>query len=229
MEALVGRGVHSPAGPESGSDVTIHSSAGRDGSGAQTHSPMSTSSPAYQRVRVSVAVLYFTSPVPESVSDVSASMPKWTDSKRQPENSSVRESVVFPTSGSHPMYEPPDDLPAAMQHYLRMWNEPELDRIRGHLDRAVTEDCLWVDPLNNHVGRDALEANVREFRTTYPTAELGLGSNVDSHNGRSRYEWVIVVDGELLLRGFDVMTMAESGLIERVDGFFGTLERVGPE
>jgi hypothetical protein len=127
------------------------------------------------------------------------------------------------------MYEPPADLPVAMQHYLRMWNEPHLDQIRAHLDRAVTDDCRWVDPLNDHTGRDALEANVRGFRTTYPSAELGLGSNVDGHHDRHRYEWVIVVDGDLLLRGFDVMTLDGSGLIERVDGFFGTLDRVGPD
>ena len=110
-----------------------------------------------------------------------------------------------------------------------MWNERDLSKVRPHIDAVVAEDCLWVDPLNNHVGRDALEANVREFRTSFPDAELGLGSNVDSHNNRYRYEWVIMNGGELLLRGFDVMTLNDAGLIERVDGFFGTLERSGPE
>lgn len=127
------------------------------------------------------------------------------------------------------MYEPPADLPDAMRHYLQMWNEPDIERVRGHLDLAVSPDCVWVDPLHNHVGRDALEANVTEFRTSYPGAELRLGSNVDSHNNRYRYEWVIVVDGELLVRGFDVMAMNDDGLIERVDGFFGILERTGPD
>lgn len=126
------------------------------------------------------------------------------------------------------MYEPPTDIPEVLRDYLRMWNESDPDRIRTHLDRCVAEDCVWVDPLHNHVGRDALESNVREFRATYPSAELGLGSNVDSHNDRHRYEWIIVVDGELLIRGFDVVTQAADGLIERVDGFFGVLERVGP-
>ena len=124
------------------------------------------------------------------------------------------------------MYEPPSDLPVAMQHYLRMWNETVPDAIRGHLDLAVSEDCLWVDPHNAHVGRDALEENVRKFRERLPSAELGLGSNVDSHNRRYRYEWVIKADGKLLIRGFDVTTLAESGLIERVDGFFGSLDRI---
>ena len=123
----------------------------------------------------------------------------------------------------------PDDAPAVLVTYMRMWNERDPEKIRGHLDAAVSEDCVWVDPQHQHVGRDALEANVRGFRAQFPDADLGVGSNVDGHNGRHRYEWVIVTGGELLLRGFDVVTIAESGLIERVDGFFGTLERVGPQ
>jgi hypothetical protein len=112
-----------------------------------------------------------------------------------------------------------------MKHYLRMWNERDPARIRSHLDLAVTEDCLWVDPQNAHVGRDDLEHNVRTFREKFPEAELGLGSNVDGHHDRYRYEWVIRNEGKVLIRGFDVTTLAESGLIERVDGFFGELER----
>ncbi len=119
----------------------------------------------------------------------------------------------------------PDDTPEAMRHYLRMWNEPDPDRIRAHLDKAVTDDCLWVDPLHSHRGRDALEQNVRGFRSDYPGAVLGLASNVDGHHDRYRYEWAIHVDGEPLIAGFDVVTFAENGLIERVDGFFGALER----
>lgn len=123
------------------------------------------------------------------------------------------------------MYEPPSHLPESMQHYLRMWNERDPERIRGHLERAVTSECLWVDPQNDHVGRDALEENVRTFRAKFPGADLGLGSKVDGHHDRYRYEWVIRNEGQVLLRGFDVTTLDASGLIERVDGFFGLLER----
>jgi len=125
---------------------------------------------------------------------------------------------------------PEDNVPEILQHYLRMWNERGPDQIRAHLDRCVGDDCWWVDPLHQHTGRDALEANVREFRATYPDADLGLGSNIDSHNDRHRYDWFITSSpGELLIRGFDVVTVdSTSGMINRVDGFFGVLERTGP-
>jgi len=123
------------------------------------------------------------------------------------------------------MYAPPTDIPDAMAHYLRMWNELNAELVRGHLDLAVSQDCLWTDPQNAHTGRDALEANVHEFRKNFPAAVLALASNVDGHHRRYRYEWQITVEGELLIAGFDVTTLSESGLIERVDGFFGQLER----
>jgi hypothetical protein len=55
----------------------------------------------------------------------------------------------------------PDDIPEVVQHYLQMWNEPDTDEIRGHIDRAVSEDCWWMNPMHTHTGRDALEDNVR--------------------------------------------------------------------
>ncbi len=123
----------------------------------------------------------------------------------------------------------PDNAPDVLVAYMRMWNERDPEKIRGHLDAAVSDDCLWIDPLHQHTGRDALEANVRGFREQFPNADLGVGSNVDGHNDRYRYEWVIVSDGALMIRGFDVVTINGDGLIDRVDGFFGVLERTGPE
>ena len=114
-----------------------------------------------------------------------------------------------------------NNVPDVLRHYLLMWNERDSEAIRGHLDRAVSEDCLWVDPQHAHVGRDALENNVRRFRRRYKTAEIKL--NVDGHHQRYRYEWRIVMDEALLIEGFDVMTLNDEGLIERVDGFFGKL------
>ncbi len=121
------------------------------------------------------------------------------------------------------MHKPPDNAPEALLDYLRMWNEQNPNNIRSHLDKAVAENCIWVDPQHNHIGRDALEANVKSFREKFTDAELILASNIDSHNLRYRYEWAIMMNGDLLITGFDVSTLNTDGLIERVDGFFGRL------
>jgi len=118
---------------------------------------------------------------------------------------------------------PMDDLPAAFGHYLDMWNERDADRVRSHLDAAVSEDMLFVDPRDQHVGRDALHQNVRRFRRAFPDADLSIRSGIDGHNNRYRYEWRIAVGDVVVLDGFDVATVNDDGQIERVDGFFGPL------
>ena len=111
-----------------------------------------------------------------------------------------------------------------MQHDFHMWSEHDLDAIRSHLDLAVSEDCLGIDPQNAHQGRDALEKNVRAFRTHFPTAVVSLASQVDSHHQRHRYAWEIEINGHTLITGMDVTTINNNDLIERVDGFFGDLK-----
>lgn len=111
----------------------------------------------------------------------------------------------------------------AFDHYWAMWNETDLDLVRGHLDQAVTEDFVFCDPLHTYAGRDALEANVRQFRSEYPRAAFALGSGVDRHNDRCRYEWHLTVKGRFFLQGFDAVRIADNGLLARIDGFFGPL------
>jgi len=119
-----------------------------------------------------------------------------------------------------------NDIPKSLTHYLDMWNEHNIDSIRKHLDLAITDDCLWVDPQHNHIGKQALEDNVRKFRTKFPQAILAINSTIDGHNNRYRYEWIISSNGKIMIYGFDVVTVNSAGLIERVDGFFGKLDKI---
>ena len=111
----------------------------------------------------------------------------------------------------------------AFDHYWEMWNERDPALVRGHLDQAVTTDFIFCDPLEFYVGRDGLENNVHEFRAKQPDAVFVLASGVDSHHNRYRYRWDFTRRGRTLVKGFDVATVAENGLIERVNGFFGDL------
>jgi SnoaL-like domain len=115
----------------------------------------------------------------------------------------------------------------SFDHYWAMWNEMDPARVRGHLDRAVTDDFVFCDPLHFHVGRDALEANVHAFRADQPKASFEIGSGIDAHHNRCRYAWHLIRRGRVLVRGFDVATIADNGLIERIDGFFGELTAIG--
>lgn len=104
-----------------------------------------------------------------------------------------------------------------------MWNEPDLDRIRGHLEQAVSDHFVFADPLHLHVGRDALENNVRTLRTDKPRYRFVLATELDVQNHCYRYQWHMMAKHRVLLRGLDVARIGSDGLLTRVDGFFGEL------
>jgi CubicO group peptidase (beta-lactamase class C family) len=113
-------------------------------------------------------------------------------------------------------------MPDALVAYWTAWNERDLDRVREHLARAVTEDVAWDDPRDSFVGRDELEAAVRRLRTSKPEHDFVIASEIDAHHGRLRYRWDMTRGGRTLMEGLDVVTLdPATGLIARVDGFFG--------
>jgi hypothetical protein len=111
----------------------------------------------------------------------------------------------------------------ALDHMLAAWNERDPDRIRGHLDKALSPQVEFCDPQHHLAGIDRFEEMVRNFRVMLPQARCLRTSAVDAHHNRVRYAWA-VYDGEhLAVPGFDVTTLAEDGRVLRVDGFFGPL------
>ncbi len=112
-------------------------------------------------------------------------------------------------------------MPNPLIHYWTMWNEPDIALVRAHLDRAVSPDVAWVDPQHAHTGRDALEKNVITLRTNKPQYRFVIASEIDNHHNRFRYQWHMMRRHRVLLRGLDIVTLNDDGLICRVDGFFG--------
>ena len=121
----------------------------------------------------------------------------------------------------------PVPMPDALRHYWTMWNEPDPSRIRHHLDRAVSEDFVFADPMHLHRGRDALEAGVRELRTAKPRYRFVIVSELDAQHGCYRYRWDMVAGHRTLLAGLDIAHLGDGGLLTRVDGFFGELAPAG--
>ena len=111
----------------------------------------------------------------------------------------------------------------SFDHYWAMWNETDPDKIRGHLEKAVTADFEFCDPLHFHVGYDGLEANVRALRAEHRDASFAAASAIDQHHNRLRYNWEFRKGRHLVFVGLDIVTMADNGLIQRIDGFFGPL------
>ena len=113
-------------------------------------------------------------------------------------------------------------MPDALLAYWMAWNETDLDRVHGHLITAVTDNVEWNDPRDSFVGLAELEDAVRRLRTSKPEYSFFIASEIDHHHDRLRYRWDMVRNGRTLMEGLDVVTLERSsGLIARVDGFFG--------
>ena len=113
-------------------------------------------------------------------------------------------------------------MPDALVSYWTAWNERELEQVSGHLVRAVSSDVEWNDPRDSFVGIVELEAAIRRLRTSKPDYSFVIVSEIDHHHDRFRYRWDMTRNGRTLMEGLDVVTLeASSGLIARVDGFFG--------
>ena len=113
-------------------------------------------------------------------------------------------------------------MPAALCAYWTAWNETNLNRVRNHLESAVTADVEWNDPRDSFTGIDDLEAAVRRLRTSKPDYVFMIVSEIDHHHDRFRYRWDMTRNGRTLMEGLDVVTVSSvTGLLKRVDGFFG--------
>lgn len=114
-------------------------------------------------------------------------------------------------------------IPEAFTNISLAWNEKDLTKIRSWLDLSVAENVVFADPSNYIHGVDAFEQMVKDFRLKYPESVVRRTSGLDSHNNRFRYSWEIYIGEMMIVKGFDVATLNEKGLIERIDGFFGDL------
>ena len=112
-------------------------------------------------------------------------------------------------------------IPAALDHMLAAWNERDLEKIRGHLDKALAADVIFADPDNFTRGIDEFEKMVRVFRERLPEGRAERTSGFNLQNRRYRYEWLVSSGETLLIPGMDVAELDENGRVIRVDGFFG--------
>jgi hypothetical protein len=112
-------------------------------------------------------------------------------------------------------------MPPSLVAYWTAWNEPDIGVILEHLAGAVTEDVEWNDPRDSFVGIEELASAIRRLRVSKPDYRFLIASEIDHQHGRLRYRWDMVRNGRTLMEGLDVVTLAPSGLIARVDGFFG--------
>ena len=108
---------------------------------------------------------------------------------------------------------------------LAVWNTEDAAEQRALVDAAMEHNVHFVDPNHNIIGRDAFLKMVELVQSQIPGAVYSRASEVDVQNNFCRYHWVIHLNGELIMPGFDVTEVNDGGKIVKVIGFFQLLER----
>jgi hypothetical protein len=116
----------------------------------------------------------------------------------------------------------------SLDHMMAAWNERDPERVRAHLEKALSPEVVFIDPSIVTHGIDEFEANVHEVHGRFPGADYRRASGVDRHHNVVRYAWEIHRNGERVLAGFDVTELDEEGRVARVLGFFGALPEKQP-
>jgi hypothetical protein len=112
------------------------------------------------------------------------------------------------------------ELGEVLRTYLDTWNTDDPDERAALLDRSVTDDVAFVDPVKRLIGKDALLAHIAETRLAFPGITFEPGGELDHHNHVLRQPWVARMDGRVVLRGLDVDDVSPDGRLTRIIGFF---------
>ena len=118
------------------------------------------------------------------------------------------------------------NYPEAFDLLMAAWNEPNPNKTRSYLDKALTPNVRFVDPSIDIIGIDEFEKNIHDVRAKNPGTRFSRASKVDSQHGFFRYHWSIHnAEGKLVMPGFDVEEIDEQERVKCVIGFFGELDR----
>lgn len=108
---------------------------------------------------------------------------------------------------------------------LSVWNTTDAEEKASLVQTALEHNVHFVDPNHNIIGRSAFLKMVDEVQTKAPGAIYSRASKLDVQNNFYRYHWSVHLNGKLIMPGFDVTEVNDTGKIVKVIGFFGALER----
>lgn len=111
-----------------------------------------------------------------------------------------------------------------VDRYIAVWNETDAARRRTLIARTWADRASYVDPMLKCEGRDGIDAMVKAVHDKYPGHRFSRTSDVDSHNGRARFNWELAPQGgPALVKGIDFATLSADGRLHEVTGFFTEL------
>jgi hypothetical protein len=111
-----------------------------------------------------------------------------------------------------------------INRYLAMWNETDGQLRRKLIDELWAQDAVYIDPLAEVQGRDAIDGLVAAVQAQFPGYTFTLLDSVDAHHGQARFTWSCApasapagADPDVI--GFDVAVTDSEGRLASVYGF----------
>lgn len=117
--------------------------------------------------------------------------------------------------------------PKCLEQMLAIWNSSDKNEINQLADSYLESNLHFVDPNYNIIGRQPFIDMVHAVHKKIPGAVYSHVGNFDSHNNLYRYHWAIHLQGKLIMPGFDVAEINDTGKVVKVIGFFGEFNRAG--
>ncbi|GAB2620688.1 nuclear transport factor 2 family protein [Pseudactinotalea suaedae] len=107
-----------------------------------------------------------------------------------------------------------------VNRYLETWNATDASVREALLDQHWSEDCVYVDPLAEVQGREAVGAVIEAVHGQFPGLKFSLVGDVDGHHQQVRFRWGLGAAGEEpVVIGFDVVVLDGQQRIRDVRGF----------
>lgn len=107
-----------------------------------------------------------------------------------------------------------------MERYLACWNETDASARQDLLAQGWSTDAIYVDPLAEAIGIEAIDATVAAVQSQFPGFVFTAVGSADEHHNQARFHWGLGPAGaEPLVIGFDVVVTDEIGRITQVRGF----------
>ena len=113
-----------------------------------------------------------------------------------------------------------EEKSATWSTYQKAWSDVSASERQDLLNRSVSADCVYTDPLVQCTGREELIAYIRQFRQSMPGGSFKNQKFVE-HHGESLAEWTLYdAGGAAPQSGASHARFGEDGRITRVTGFF---------
>lgn len=116
------------------------------------------------------------------------------------------------------------DLRELVDRYVSVWNTADADARRAIVAELWTEDGVYVDPLMEAEGHDAINTAIGAAIAQFAGHDITLLGDVDAHHNTARFRWQLVPTGggESVVEGFDVVVVKDG----KFTGVYGFIDKM---